>query len=141
MLSLAWPIPFPFIIHSCGGGKEGLVEACTSFRVIPLDSWGNILSMYCLCRGVAFRDVELNTRIKTALSSLQMLFWWRWIIKLERAVALEHGYIHSSKQGEAILAFLQNQDVFISLPAGYGKSLCYSLLPPMYDKLRSVVNK
>ncbi len=67
-----------------------------------------------------------------------MLFWWRWIIKLERAVALEHGYILSSKQGEAILAFLQNQDVFISLPAGYGKSLCYSLLPPMYDKLRNV---
>ena len=60
---------------------------------------------------------------------------------LVRAVALEHGYILSSKQEEAILAFLQNQDVFISLPTGYSKSLCYSLLPPIYDKLKNVENK
>ena len=60
--------PFPFIIHSPGGGKEGLVEACTSFRGILLDSWGNLLSVYCLCRGVAFGDVELNTRINTVIS-------------------------------------------------------------------------
>ncbi len=59
---------------------------------------------------------------------------------LVRGVALEHGFILSSKQEEAILAFLQNQDVFISLPTGYGKSLCYSLLPPIY-KLRNVENK
>ncbi len=58
-----------------------------------------------------------------------------------RAVALEHGYILRSKQEEAILAFLQNQDVFISLPTGYSKSLCYSLLPPIYDKLKNVENK
>ncbi len=31
---------------------------------------------------------------------------------LVRAVALEHGYILRSKQEEAILAFLQDQDVF-----------------------------
>ncbi len=54
-----------------------------------------------------------------------------------RVVALEHEYILLSKQEEAILAFLQNQDVFISLPTGYGKSLC-SLLPPIYDKLKNV---
>ncbi len=58
-----------------------------------------------------------------------------------RAVALEHGYILRSKQEEAILAFLQNQDVFISLPTGYSKSLCHSLLPPIYDKLKNVENK
>ncbi len=59
-----------------------------------------------------------------------------------RGVALEHGFILSSKQEEAILAFLQNQDVVISLPTGYGKSLCYSLLPPIYyNKLRNVEKK
>ncbi len=47
----------------------------TSFRIIPLDSWGTILSVYYLCRGAAFRDLELNTLIKTVLS-------WRWIIQL-----------------------------------------------------------
>ncbi len=51
------------LLSSAGGGKKSLVEACTSFRAIPLDSWGTILSMYCLSRGAAFRDVELNTRI------------------------------------------------------------------------------
>ncbi len=54
-----------------------------------------------------------------------------------RAVAL----VLSSKQGEAILVFLQNQDVFISLPTGYSKSLCNSLLPPIYDKLKNMENK
>ncbi len=63
--------PFPFCYPLARGGKEGLVEACTSFRVIPLDSKGTILSVYCLCRGVAFGDVKLSTRIKTALSSLR----------------------------------------------------------------------
>ncbi len=52
---------------------------------------------------------------------------------LVRAVALEHGCI-------PIFAFLQNQDVVISLP-DYYKSLCYSLLPPIHDKLRKVENK
>ncbi len=57
------------------------------------------------------------------------------------AVALKHGYILRSKQEAAILAFLQNQTVFISLPTGYSKSLCYSLLPPIYDKLKNVEKK
>ncbi len=56
-------------------------------------------------------------------------------------VELEHGYILPSKQEEAILAFLQNQDVVISLPTGYSKSLGYSLLPSIYDKLKNVENK
>ena len=74
--------PFPFYYPLERGKERGLVEACTSFRVIPLDSWGAILSLYCLFRGVAFCDVELNTRIKTAFSSLRILFWWRWTIQL-----------------------------------------------------------
>ena len=52
-----------------------------------------------------------------------------------RAVALEHGYILRSKQKEAIIAFLQYKDT------GYSKSLCTSLFPPIYDKLKNVENK
>ncbi len=58
-----------------------------------------------------------------------------------RAVVLERGYILPSKQEEAIIAFLHNQDVSISLPTGYCKSLCYSLFPSIYDKLKNVENK
>ena len=56
---------------------------------------------------------------------------------LVRGVALEHGYIQTGRSNSCIL---QNHDVVISLPTGYGKSLCYSLLPPIYyDKLRNVI--
>ncbi len=48
-----------------------------------------------------------------------------------------HGYIQTGRSNSCIL---QNHDVVISLPTGYGKSLCYSLLPPIYyDKLRNVI--
>ncbi len=81
---------------------------------------------------MAFSDVELNTRIKTVIITSNAFWAEMYYTALVRGVALEHGFILSSKQEEAILAFLQNQDVVISLPTSYGKSLCYSLLPPPY---------
>ena len=38
---------------------------------------------------------------------------------------------------EAIRTFMQGEDVFVSLPTGYGKSLIhvYSVLPYAYDEL------
>ena len=36
----------------------------------------------------------------------------------------------------ALLAFLRGRDVFVSLPTGYGKSLCYAALPAAFDSLR-----
>ena len=40
------------------------------------------------------------------------------------------------KQLEAIHTFLDGRDTFVSLPAGYGKSLIYGLLPRVFDKLK-----
>ena len=39
------------------------------------------------------------------------------------------------QQMEAIRTFMQGEDVFVSLPTGYGKSLIYSVLPYAYDEL------
>ena len=37
------------------------------------------------------------------------------------------------KQREAIIAFVDGNDVFVSLPTGYGKSFIYLLLPFVFD--------
>ena len=37
------------------------------------------------------------------------------------------------EQKKALHAFVSGKDVFISLPTGYGKSLCYALLPSVFD--------
>ena len=36
---------------------------------------------------------------------------------------------------EAIAAFVSGNDVFVSLPTGYGKSFSYVLLPLVFDEL------
>ena len=40
------------------------------------------------------------------------------------------------EQKKAIKAFVGGNDVFISLPTGYGKFLCYALLPSIFDMKR-----
>ena len=42
------------------------------------------------------------------------------------------------KQLEAIVAVVSGNDTFVSLPTGYGKSVIYGVLPPLFDKLRGI---
>ena len=45
------------------------------------------------------------------------------------------------KQLEAISAFLSGRDVFVSLPTGYGKSIIFALLPPIFNRIRGMNSK
>ena len=40
------------------------------------------------------------------------------------------------EQKSVIEAFVGGHDVFAALPTGYGKSLCFAILPVLYDILR-----
>ena len=44
-----------------------------------------------------------------------------------------------TKRLEAISAFVIDNDVFVSLPTGYGKSIIYAILPYAFNTLRGKV--
>ena len=45
------------------------------------------------------------------------------------------------EQKKALYAFISGIDVFVSIPTGYGKLLCYALLPFIFDVKRGLVEK
>ena len=55
---------------------------------------------------------------------------------MARAAAAKLGYPElKPQQQEVVVEFISGRDVFAVLPTGYGKSLCFGLLPIAYDLL------
>ena len=59
------------------------------------------------------------------------------MLSLKSKVLKEFGFTLKEKPKEVISAFISGNDVFCCLPTGYGKSLCYSILPKVYDRIRN----
>ncbi len=58
------------------------------------------------------------------------------IVSSASFVAKQLGYDKlKGLQVEVILSFLTGKDVFAILPTGYGKSLCFAILPLLLDHL------
>ena len=53
---------------------------------------------------------------------------------LVKDVCKKFGITLKPKQIEAIQSFVNGNDVFCCLTTGYGKSMCYSLLPCIFDR-------
>ena len=54
-----------------------------------------------------------------------------------KQACLDLGYAAAtSDQVKVITEFLQGRDVFVSLPTGKGKSLCFTALPGVFDILK-----
>ena len=51
------------------------------------------------------------------------------------------GYQLKKEQEESVFQLVSGKDVFVCLPTGYGKSLCYTILPSVFDLLRLVQKK
>ena len=61
------------------------------------------------------------------------------VAALHEAAATQ-GFMLKKEQEKVIVAFTQGHDVFVALPTGFGKSLCYCCLPYVFDKVRGFTN-
>ena len=65
-----------------------------------------------------------------------MTTYSKFSISLAAGAAKALGYELREQQSKVAERFTSGRDVFVSLPTGSGKTLCYSVLPGTFDRLR-----
>ena len=105
----------------------------------------------CASSKILERPIRSSFGVTSAASSRThiiavFLFWQiRDMADLEKIIdeaASSAGYSSLKvEQRKALKAFAEGRDVFVSLPTGHGKSLCYALLPAIFDRRRNLAEK
>ena len=64
------------------------------------------------------------------------------VLRLITEAASSYGYPDLKPEQKRVLkSFIEGKDVFVSLPTGYGKSLCYALLPSIFNTKKGLTEK
>ncbi len=77
-----------------------------------------------LCR---FQDSVVTNQKSVRVRVLRKMLAYHIILRIRWKYRVKQGMI--SEQELAITYFIRGNDVFVSLPTGYSKSLCFALLP------------
>ncbi len=84
------------------------------------------------------KSVRLNHGARTK-ENVSVSYYFAYQMEVQGKAALRLGYDSLKAEQElAITSFIRGNDVFVSLPTGYSKSLCFALLPSVFDMLKGV---
>ena len=119
-----------------GGGKSGLVSTVCACAKNPMISWGILyhrLRTVNLYRILAYSSEARPSRAYPAnmagksedfeSAQVRSLLYWKGTLKAE--------------QLDAIKCIYDGKDVFLRLPTGFGKSICYETLPFVFNHKHS----
>ena len=112
-------------------------ELVSQARPNPKSGEGSGHSLYislflALC---TLRPNQIAERHETSDQHNRKLF--NMDVSMIEAAGRRLGFVDlKTKQKEAIVEFVSGKDVFVVLPTGYGKSVCYAIIPLIFDQLR-----
>ncbi len=77
--------------------------------------------------------------VRVLRRNVSVSYYFAYQMEVPGKAALRLGYDSLKAEQElAITSFIRGNDVFVSLPTGYSKSLCFALLPLVFDMLKGV---
>ena len=100
------------------------------------------LQAFVHCSGMLAQLIIASSTVNSlAPSTLAQLMMAHSVEDIQRAVEVAKeklglDYQLKEKQFAAISNFVRGHDTFVILPTGYAKSLCYTVLPFLFDALR-----
>ena len=122
-------------------GKYAIVYMCLCkpITAVRLPAWSRVCTRGAPCaiaRGRANHAIyySMHTRSQILPKMAVNVSTSLSFSEIARSAAASLGYSSlKSEQLLAISSFLEGNDLFVSLPTGYGKSLCYAALPLAFE--------